>query len=101
MRRRIGHLVVIVVGLIILAYPLTLGADTDVSCYGRPLQPGQSCAKADGSPGQTYEERVGNTRAARPIIITVGVLVTGFGVVLLIADLRRRRPASQPGALTD
>lgn len=101
MRRRIGHLVVIMVGLIILAYPFTLGADIDVSCYGRPLQPGQSCAKADGSPGQTYEERVGNARAARPIIATTGGLVTAFGVGLLMVDVRRRRPAPESTSPSD
>lgn len=92
--RLVAHAALILAGLLIVVYPLTIGAHTDVNCYGRPLQPGQNCAKADGSPGQTYEQRVGDTRAARPVIITVGVLVAGFGTALLIGDLRRRRPIS-------
>lgn len=94
--RRIGHLVVILVGLLILAYPFTLGATVDVNCYGRPLQPGQSCPKADGSRGQTYEQRVADARAAEPVVLTVGAVVAGFGVALLVLDLRRRPVRRDP-----
>lgn len=91
MRRRVGHVLVVLVGLIILAYPFILGETVDVQCYGRAMQPGQSCAKADGTPGQTYEERVANARAARPIIAITGALVVAFGIGLLVVDVRRTR----------
>ncbi len=90
-RRRVGHVLVVLVGLIILAYPFILGETVDVQCYGRAMQPGQSCAKADGTPGQTYEERVANARAARPIIAITGALVVAFGIGLLVVDVRRTR----------
>lgn len=92
--RLVAHTVLVLAGLFIVLYPFTLGSGVDVDCYGRQLQPGQNCAKADGTPGQTYEERVGNARAARPVIVVVGVLVTGFGAALMVGDARRRRPSS-------
>ena len=96
-RARIAHAVVIVVGLLILAYPVTLGASTDVSCRGVAMGPGDSCAKSDGSGVQTYEQRASARRQATPIIFGVGLVVTAFGVVLLVGELRR--PGRQPSPL--
>ena len=60
-------------------------------CRGQLMGPGDACLKADGSGRQTYEQRVHDSAAARPIILGVGLAVVGFGVVLLVA---RKRPDS-------
>lgn len=96
MRRRIAHGVVIVIGLLILAYPLTIGALTDPTCRGTVMQPGDTCPKADNSGVQTYEQRVADRRQAAPVVVVVGLLVTAFGTSLLVTDLRRQRPSSSP-----
>ena len=90
-RRRVGHLMLAIAGLLVALYPFTLGADPTVTCRGVELQPGQSCAKADGSSAQTYEARAADARNAAPVIVGVGVLVAVFGAGLLIADVRRDR----------
>ncbi len=94
MRRRIAHGVVIVIGLLILAYPLTIGALTHPTCRGAVMQPGDTCPKADNSGVQTYEQRVADRRQAAPVVVVVGLLVTAFGTSLLVTDLRRQRPSS-------
>ena len=86
-----AHVVVVLLGLLVLAYPLTLGASPDVTCRGVPLQPGGSCLKADGSGSQTYEQRARDLRNARPVIAVGGALVAAFGTTLLVGELRRRR----------
>jgi len=90
-RTRIAHLVVIVLGLLILAYPLTVGAATDPTCRGVVMRPGDTCAKADNSGVQTYEQRALDRRQAAPVIVVVGLLVTAFGTSLLVTDVRRNR----------
>jgi hypothetical protein len=90
-RRRVGHLVLAIAGLLVALYPFTLGADPTVTCRGVELRPGESCAKADGSSAQTYEARAADARNAAPVIVGVGVLVAVFGAGLLIADVRRDR----------
>jgi hypothetical protein len=86
----LAHALVVVVGLVVLAYPFTLGAIPHPSCRGATMQPGDSCAKADNSGSQTYEQRARDARNARPVIAVGGALVAGFGVVLLVGELRRR-----------
>ncbi len=78
-----------VVGLLVLAYPFTVGARPDLSCRGQVMQPGQACPKADGTSSQTYEERARDARNAKPVIAGVGLLLTGFGAVLFLGDRRR------------
>ena len=90
-RRRVGHLVLAIAGLLVALYPFTLGADPTVTCRGVELRPGESCAKADGSSAQTYEARAADARNAAPVIVGAGVLVAVFGAGLLIADVRRDR----------
>ena len=53
-RRRVAHLLLALVGVLIVLYPFTLGANPTPTCRGVELQPGQTCAKADGSAVQTY-----------------------------------------------
>jgi hypothetical protein len=88
-RRLVAQVVLIVVGLAIVLYPLTLGADDGLVCRGVPMRPGDVCAKAGGVGVQTYEQRAGASRDARPIIVGVGVLVIAFGAGLLVTERRR------------
>ncbi len=88
-RQRIAQLILIVVGLVIFAYPLTLGAASMISCRGVSMGPGDTCAKADGKAVQTYEERLKAKRNATPVIMVVGVLVVAFGATLLITGRQR------------
>ena len=91
-RRRtwLAHAVVVLVGLVVLAYPFTLGATPHVTCRGVTMQPGDTCAKADNSGNQSYEQRARDLRNARPVIAVGGALLAGFGAVLLVGELRRR-----------
>lgn len=89
--RRLAHLLLAVAGLLVALYPFTLGANPAVSCRGVELHPGESCAKADGSAIQSYEERTAAAENAAPVIVGVGVLVAGFGTALLVSDLRKDR----------
>jgi hypothetical protein len=84
-----AHAVVVLVGLVVLAYPFTFGGTPHVTCRGVTMQPGDTCAKADNSGTQTYEQRARDLRNARPVIAVGGVLLTGFGVVLLAGERRR------------
>jgi hypothetical protein len=58
------------------------------------MRPGDTCAKADNSGTQTYEQRARDLRNARPVIGVGGALVAGFGLVLLVGELRRRPRAA-------
>ena len=89
-RAWIAHALVLLAGLLVLAYPFTLGATPDVTCRGVPMRPGDACPKADGSSSQTYDQRAQDLRNAKPVIAAGGVLVAGFGAVLLAGELRRR-----------
>ncbi|GAA2100627.1 hypothetical protein GCM10009841_15520 [Microlunatus panaciterrae] len=93
-----AQLLLIIVGLLIMAYPFTLGAHPDVTCRGALMHPGDVCRKADGTGVQSYEQRAAAVRNARPVIVGVGVVVTGFGAMLLTGENRRRRRTPPPGA---
>ena len=90
MRRTVANLVLVFAGLLILVYPLTIGAGSELTCRGVVMRPGDTCAKADGSATQSYEQRARARRNAVPVIMVVGLGVAGFGLSLLILD--RRRP---------
>ena len=90
-RTRAAQLLLILAGLVMIGYGLTSVASPAISCRGVPMGPGTVCLKADGSAGQTYEQRLATRRAARPVVVGVGVGVTAFGTVLLVGDRRRRR----------
>jgi hypothetical protein len=81
-----------VLGLLIVLYPLTLGASPEISCRGVVMGPGDTCAKAGGEGVQTYEQRVRAAEAAKPVILGVGLLVAGFGTFLLVNAVRGSRP---------
>jgi hypothetical protein len=88
LRRTVANLGLVVVGLLIMAYPLTVGASAPLSCRGVIMQPGDVCPKADGSAVQTYEQRAQARRTAAPVVLVIGLLVAGFGGTLLIMDRR-------------
>ena len=90
-RVRLAHALVSLVGLLALLYPVTLGATPDISCRGVQMHPGDSCAKADRSGVQTYEQRARTANQAKPVIAGLGLLLVVFGIVLLAGDARRRR----------
>ncbi len=92
--RRLAHLLLAVAGLLVAIYPFTLGADPTPTCRGVEMQPGQTCAKADGSAQQSYDQRRSAARSATPVIVGVGLLVAAFGTSLFVADVRRVRPDS-------
>jgi hypothetical protein len=96
-RTRVAHLVLLIAGLVAVAYAVTLGGSAELRCRGEVMAPGSVCVKADGSQGQTYEQRLATRRSAQPVVAGVGVLVTAFGAALLVADLRRR-PTPRPGS---
>lgn len=90
-RRRLAHLLLAITGLLVALYPVTLGARPSVTCRGVEMRPGDSCAKADGSATQSYQDRADAARDATPVIVGVGLLVAAFGTGLLVADVRRDR----------
>ncbi len=96
-RARIAHLAVIIVGLLIMAYPFTLGAAETLTCRGAPMTPGSSCLKADGSEAESYADRISKAAVARPVVIGAGALLTAFGGFLLVGDVRRRRRSASVG----
>lgn len=91
-RRRavVAHAVVVLLGLLVLLYPFTLGASPAVLCRGTTMQPGDVCAKAGGDGVQSYEQRAADVQDARPVVAVGGLLLAGFGAVLLTGELRRR-----------
>lgn len=93
-RARLAHGVLIVVGLMIFLFPLTVGTTPTISCRGVVMGPGDTCAKAQNGGVQTYEQRYRTERQAKPIIVGVGVLVMAFGAYLLLAEVRRRPSSS-------
>ena len=93
-RTRVAHLVLLLAGLAAIAYAVTLGGSPALRCHDAVMTPGSVCMKADGSAGQTYEQRIATRRTAQPVVAGVGLLVAGFGGALLVADLRRRSASS-------
>ena len=90
-RARLTHVAVIIIGLLIMAYPFTLGAAQTLTCRGEPMTPGSVCRKADGSEAESYDDRISKATVARPIVVGAGALLSLFGGYLLITDLRRNR----------
>jgi hypothetical protein len=88
-RSRVLNAAWVVLGLLIVLYPLTVGTAAPITCRGVTMRPGDRCAKADGSAVQTYEQRVATRRAAAPVLVGVGLFVAGFGTVLLVTERRR------------
>ncbi|GAB2569651.1 hypothetical protein [Microlunatus antarcticus] len=100
-RTRVAHLVLLLAGLVVIGYALTLGGSPALRCHDAVMTPGSVCLKADGSEGQTYEQRIATRRSAQPVVAGLGVLMAGFGGALLVADLRRRPRDGRPSAVED
>ena len=93
----LAHAIVVLLGLLVLAYPVTVGASPAVTCRGVTMRPGDVCPKADGTGAQSYEQRSAAVRNARPVIAVGGLLLAGFGVLLLVGE-RRRLSGGSPRA---
>lgn len=98
MKARAAHTILIVVGLLIFLYPVTIGASPQISCRGVLMHPGSTCAKAQNGGVQTYEQRLRTAEESRPIVVGVGLLVVAFGTFLLVSDLRRPKTKAQLAA---
>jgi hypothetical protein len=93
---RVAHALLILAGLLIVAYPLTIGATPPIRCRGVAMGPGDTCSKASSAGVQTYEQRARTARQAKPVIVGVGLLVAAFGTALLVAEVRRPRSTPSP-----
>lgn len=89
MRRLGAHLALAAVGVAVLIWALTLGADPTIRCRDLVMRPGDVCTNAQGTKVQTYQERFDAAQQARPVIGGVGLLVGGFGAALAVAEFRR------------
>jgi len=94
-RSRILNIALVVLGLLTVLYPLTVGPAAPITCRGVVMAPGDRCAKADGSAVQTYEQRDAARRMAAPVLVGVGLLVAAFGTALLLTQ-RRQGPRVDP-----
>ena len=72
-RRTVVHGLLVIAGLLIMVYPLTVGVGSSIRCRGVDMRPGSSCVKADGSSAQSYEQRARAKRAATPVLMVVGL----------------------------
>lgn len=98
MRARVLHLVVLLAGLGAIGWAL-LAPVAAIRCHDVVMRPGDVCSYAslDGSDKgktQSYEQRMATERSARPVVAVVGVLVAGFGGVLLWSAVRSSRTHS-------
>ncbi|MFX4272682.1 Trp biosynthesis-associated membrane protein [Propionibacteriaceae bacterium Y1685] len=89
--RLVAHLLLALVGLVVLLWPVTVGAEAAIMCREQVMQPGDTCAKADGEAEQTYEERLSTRRTAAPVIMVVGGAMIIFSAVLAVGELRALR----------
>ena len=88
------HLLVLVAGLCALAWALLAPMD-QIRCHDQVMKAGDVCSYssltgADNGKTQTYEQRAATATSARPVVAVVGVLVAGFGGLLLWSAVRRR-----------
>lgn len=93
--RLLLHAALVVLGLLGVVWALTLGADPVITCRDAVMRPGDVCANAEGTSSQTYQQRWDAAQGARPVVAGVGLVVAGFGVVLLRAEWRAGQPADR------
>lgn len=96
---RVLHVVVLVAGVAAFGWAL-LAPVAQISCHDQVMRPGDVCSYAslngaDNGKTQSYEQRVATEKSARPVIAVVGVLVAGFGGVLLWSAVRRKDSLGQ------
>ena len=92
-RARVLHVLVLVAGVFAFGWALFAPVAT-IRCHDQVMRPGDVCSYAslngaDNGKTQSYEERLATERSARPVIAVVGLLVAGFGGVLLWSAVRR------------
>ncbi len=97
-RARVLHLLVLVAGLAAFGWAL-LAPIAAIRCHDQVMRPGDVCSYAslngsDNGKTQSYEQRLATERSARPVVAVVGVLVAGFGGVLLWSAIRSSRTHS-------
>lgn len=92
--RLVLHVVVAAIGVALIVGGFVAVAHPRVTCRGEIMNAGDVChhmsMTGDLDKTQTYEERLQAARTSQPVVIGLGVLVTGFGGFLLVSDLRRR-----------
>ncbi|HOA87774.1 MAG TPA: hypothetical protein PKX10_00220 [Propioniciclava tarda] len=91
MKSIVAHLSLVVVGSAAILWALVLGASPALMCRDAVMRPGDSCANADGTQTQTYEQRASTWQGARPVVGAVGLALVVFGGVLVVQDARTRR----------
>jgi heme A synthase len=93
--RLLVQILVVVAGLVALGWAV-LAPIGPIRCHEQVMGPGDVCAYSsldgqDKGRSQTYEQRLGTERSARPVVGVVGAGVAGFGLVLLASSRRRDR----------
>lgn len=94
--RQWAHLVLAAVGVAAVLWAVLLSANPTIWCRDQVMRPGDVCSNADGTKVQTYEQRFSAAQWARPVVGGVGVVVAGFGLMLLRGS--RRSDPSLPAA---
>lgn len=89
MTRMAAHVALVVAGLAVVLWALTLAAHPAITCRDAVMGPGDVCVDASGRRVQTYEERWAAAQAARPVVAGAGLAVAGFGTVLALQERRR------------
>jgi hypothetical protein len=93
--RWIVQVLVVLVGLGALVWAIVAPVPP-IRCHDQVMGPGDVCSYSslnggDNGRTQTYEQRVDTERSARPVVGVVGAAVAGFGSVLLLQSVKRRR----------
>ncbi len=97
MRSRWAQLALGLAGLAALAWAVVIAANPVITCREQVMAPGQTCANADGTKTQTYEQRFQASQAARPVIGTLGAATVLFAWTLHRGVRRRAQDSSDIG----
>ncbi|MDA8440012.1 MAG: hypothetical protein M0Z51_14285 [Propionibacterium sp.] len=108
--RRVAHLLIAVIGIAVMIWGAIALTHPSITCRGVDMHPGDVCATSSFSQVgagkvQTYEQRLSDARFSQPFVVAIGGVMVGFGVMLLVQDVRRggispsaasgRRPAGR------
>lgn len=96
--RRAAHLALVLIGLGVAIWGAATMWNPRVMCFGVEMHPGDVCktstfSQVGAGKVQTYEQRVHGSRLSQPLVIGTGVLMVGFGGLLLRQDLRKQKKA--------
>jgi hypothetical protein len=95
--RTASQVALLVAGLLIMLYPVTLGPGTPPTCRQQVMRSGDVCVKADGSESQSFEQRTEAAANTQPVILVVGAAVAAFAGYLLWSG-RASSPTSKTQA---